>query len=123
MMKLTSRQIEEYQEQGFVKLEGVLDESWVALLQRAIERIENEADTQPRIANLSAMKDMADAGQPTSTDRPRLSVGLRYTGDDVTYHLPPGLPPDSTPIADYLQDGAPLSGPLFPRIWPLASES
>lgn len=54
----------------------------------------------------------------TTSDRYRRSVGFRYAGDDATYHLPPGIPPNSTPIADYLKDGDPLSGPLFPRIWP-----
>ena len=54
----------------------------------------------------------------TTSDRQRRSVGFRYTGDDVTYHLPPGLPPDSTPIADYLEEGDALSGALFPKIWP-----
>ena len=291
MMELTKRQIEEYREQGFVKLEGVLDEGWVALLERAIERVESEAEKRPRVANMSAMKEMADAGQRpridgpvrregrsdylvahnawdwndelrkvafesplvglaaqlmastqirfyfdqtfikppgsllrtqfhqdlgywtckgdqictfwtpidsvdrsngamgyvpgshrwtekykanvfvsprpipgqqgeqlpdieaneekygvvycecepgdvivhhvktvhgstgnTTADRPRRSVGLRYTGDDVTYHLPPGIPPESTPISNELSDGDPLSGALFPRIWPLSSE-
>lgn len=53
----------------------------------------------------------------TTADRPRRSIGFRYAGDDVTYHLPPGIPPNSTPIADYLGDGDALSGELFPRIW------
>ena len=75
MMELTKQQIEEYREQGFVKLEGVLDESWIALLQRAIERVENEADKRPRVANMSAMKEMADAGQ-----RPRIDGPVRREG-------------------------------------------
>ena len=53
----------------------------------------------------------------TTSDHARRSIGFRYTGDDVTYHHPPGIPPDSTPIADYLKDGDPLSGELFPEIW------
>lgn len=53
----------------------------------------------------------------STTDRSRRSVGFRYTGDDVTYHHPPGIPPNSTPVADYLQDGDRLSGELFPEIW------
>lgn len=52
-----------------------------------------------------------------TTDQHRRSVGFRFAGDDVTYHEPPGLPPDSTPIADYLKEGEPLSGELFPQVW------
>lgn len=48
--------------------------------------------------------------------RPRRSVALRYTGDGVVYHEPPGLPPESVPLAEDLQDGDPLSGPLFPQL-------
>jgi ectoine hydroxylase-related dioxygenase (phytanoyl-CoA dioxygenase family) len=51
---------------------------------------------------------------------PRRSVAFRYAGDDVVYHSPPGIPPDSTPVSPTLTDGEPLSGDLFPRIWPTA---
>jgi ectoine hydroxylase-related dioxygenase (phytanoyl-CoA dioxygenase family) len=52
-----------------------------------------------------------------TADRPRRSIAFRYTGDDVVYHEPPGIPADSTPVADYLNDGDPLGGELFPSLW------
>jgi ectoine hydroxylase-related dioxygenase (phytanoyl-CoA dioxygenase family) len=58
-----------------------------------------------------------------TSDSPRRSAALRYTGDGVVYHLPPGIPPDSTPVADDLEPGEPLGGALFPRIWTAADRT
>ncbi len=77
-------------------------------------------DCEPGDVIVHHVKTVHGSTGNTTSDRYRRSVGLRYTGDDVTYHLPPGIPPESTPIADYLQDGEPLSGPLFPKIWPVS---
>ena len=74
-------------------------------------------DCEPGDVIVHHVKTVHGSTGNTTTNRPRRSVGLRYTGDDVTYHLPPGLPPESTPVADYLEDGDPLSGELFPLIW------
>lgn len=79
-------------------------------------------DCEPGDVLVHHVKTVHGSTGNTTSDRPRRSVGLRYTGDDVTYTLPPGLPPDSTPIADYLKPGEPLSGALFPTIWPTPAE-
>ena len=79
-------------------------------------------DCEPGDVIVHHVKTVHGSTGNTTSDRFRRSVGLRYTGDDVTYHLPPGIPPESTPVADYLRDGDSLSGPLFPEIW-AASES
>lgn len=49
----------------------------------------------------------------------RRGYTVRYTGDDARYSTRPGT---SKPLQDPdLADGAPLSGPEFPLVWPAAS--
>ncbi len=63
------------------------------------------------------VKTIHGSGGNVTSDSTRRSIGFRYTGDDVVYHSPPGIPPNSTPVSDTLVDGEPLSGGLFPLIW------
>ena len=63
------------------------------------------------------VKTIHGSGGNLTSNATRRSIAFRYTGDDVVYHLPPGIPPNSTPVSDSLSDGEPLSGDLFPLIW------
>ena len=63
------------------------------------------------------VKTIHGSGGNVTSDATRRSIAFRYTGDDVVYQLPPGIPADSTPISDTLHEGEPLSGDLFPMIW------
>ena len=63
------------------------------------------------------VKTVHGSGGNVTSNATRRSIAFRYTGDDVVYHMPPGIPSDSTPISDTLTDGEPLSGDLFPLIW------
>lgn len=74
-------------------------------------------DCQPGDVIVHHVKTVHGSTGNTTSNRQRRSFGLRYIGDDVTYCLPPGIPPESTPIAEYLSEGDRLSGPMFPRLW------
>jgi ectoine hydroxylase-related dioxygenase (phytanoyl-CoA dioxygenase family) len=64
------------------------------------------------------VKTVHGSGANVTSDATRRSIAFRYTGEDVLYHLPPGIPADSTPVSATLLDGEPLSGDLFPLVWP-----
>ena len=53
----------------------------------------------------------------------RRGLALRYTGDDASYDSRPGTFvwfPTMTSIKEQitLSDGAPMGGPVFPKVWP-----
>src|SRR5690606_24807020 len=51
-----------------------------------------------------------------SSDTPRRSFAVRYTGEDVRYFQRPGAPGEA-PGSERLKDGDPLGGPDFPVVW------
>ncbi len=52
----------------------------------------------------------------TSSDNPRRSFAVRYTGDDVRYLRKPGTSPEA-PQSALLSDGDPLDCEDFPVVW------
>ncbi|MEO8779928.1 MAG: phytanoyl-CoA dioxygenase family protein [Rhodanobacter sp.] len=64
------------------------------------------------------------AGNPT-TDQRRRALAVRYTGDDACYDPRPGTFMNMEQVrasvpAPGLEPGAPMGGPLFPPVWPVA---
>lgn len=64
----------------------------------------------------------------TTPDRRRRGLALRYAGDDVVYDDRPGTFLENPAIRRHLpeidlRDGDPLSGELFPAVWPRSSSA
>ena len=57
------------------------------------------------------------SGPNYTPDRRRRAVSLRYTGDDVRFHLQKSAPPQPHHHHD-LQEGDRLACAQFPRVWP-----
>ncbi|MEM7017489.1 MAG: phytanoyl-CoA dioxygenase family protein [Pseudomonadota bacterium] len=88
--QITPAEIEEYQTRGFIHLRQVLDNEWLKVLSKAVERVELEGKQQPRVMNMTKLRRRLDSEAGRETLQPASNYIIAHNAwrwNDTLEHI------------------------------------